>query len=112
MNKSIIVKTCFHGRHKYTNAPEEVSFLRIYHDHNFTIEAEIEVTDSDRELEFFIVKRNIDNFLNHFRGEDFEFSCEQLAEFILDYLKDKYGERKYSISVFEDGVNGGKVSNG
>ena len=45
MKSSIVVRTSFEGIHQYTNAPEEVDFLRHPHRHMFYVEAEIEVID-------------------------------------------------------------------
>lgn len=113
MKTSIIVKANFSGSHFWKNAPNEVAFLRQPHDHIFFVEAEIEIKELDRELEFFMVRRNIDNFLNNFRdygrGQSFEYSCEQLATFIIEYLKTKYGEREYIVTVSEDNFNAGRV---
>lgn len=111
--RTIIIKNNFFGFHQYKEAPEEVKFLREFHSHNFFIESEIEVIDGTRELEFFIVKHKIDNFLNNFRDNPFEFSCEMLAQFIGEYLISIYGKnRYYKIKVFEDNIDAGTWSNG
>jgi len=109
MRITIIVKTCFNAKHFWREAPEEVSFLRIAHDHTFFVEAEISGSGLNRQLEFFMVKRVIDKFLDSFRGGTFEYSCEYFAEAILEHLKLKYGERSYTVTVSEDGVNAGRV---
>ena len=49
--------------HFYPDAPEEVAFLREPHRHILQISAEIEVFTSDRELEFIIVKRELEKWL-------------------------------------------------
>jgi len=109
MKKSIIVKTCFNGKHRWKQAPKQVSFLKEYHDHIFFVEAEIEVFDSDRELEFFIVKREIDSFLLSIANTEFQMSCEMIAEEVCNVIKDKFGEdRKVIVSVYEDNNNGGR----
>lgn len=110
MKSSIVVRTNFEGIHQYTNAPEEVDFLRYPHRHIFYVEAEIEVKHDDRELEFVIVKRAINRFLF---GKPFtvQYSCEQMAKDIIGMLEEKFGERHITVGVYEDNENGGKVTN-
>lgn len=110
----IFVKTTFNAEHCWKNAPKEVSFLRKMHPHTFFVEVEIEVTDQNRELEFFIVKRKLDKFINNnLANTRSSRSCEQMAQLILDYLEIKYGEdRMYSVQVSEDNVNGAYVCQG
>lgn len=108
MKSSILVKTSFEGWHQYTNAPEEVEFLRHPHRHMFFVEAEIEVWDDDRELEFVIVKRMLNQYLytKPFSGEC---SCEQMSKQIINYLIQKLGDRNMCVTVLEDNENGGRV---
>jgi len=109
-SKSIIVKTTFNAKHFWKDAPEEVSFLRIPHDHIFFIEAEIEVKHDDRELEFFLVKRKLDDFIDlAFNNKTFELSCEQIADKLIGIILHHYGERKITVTVYEDNNNGGRV---
>lgn len=112
MNKTfIIVRTQFEGIHYYVNALEEVMFLRCPHRHIFHVEAEIEVFHNDRELEFIIVKRDLEKYLKEL---DVSYhSCEQIAELIQTYLKNRWPtpenikrERLVSVKVFEDNENG------
>ena len=112
MNKTfIIVRTQFEGIHYYVNALEEVMFLRCPHRHIFYVEAEIEVFHNDRELEFIIVKRDLEKYLKEL---DVSYhSCEQIAELIQTYLKNRWPtpenikrERLVSVKVFEDNENG------
>lgn len=109
MKRSIIVRTSFEGMHQYKDAPEEVKFLRDLHRHIFYIEAEMEVSHNDRELEFIMVKRGIEKFIK----DDILFSdgvsCEQMAEAIIKYLIYRYGERQMIVGVYEDNENGGKI---
>lgn len=110
----IIVKTQFEYVHYYKNAPEAVSYLRHPHRHVFYVEAEIEVFDDDRELEFIIVKRDLNCYLNSFIvGPD---SCEMLAKAIQQYLKKRWPapkslnrDRIVNVKVFEDNENGAYI---
>lgn len=108
MRNSIIVKTSFEGLHQYVNAPDEVAFLRNLHRHIFHVEAEIEVFDEDRELEFVIVKRALNRYL-YSRPFGSTYSCEQMARQIINHLIEKFGKRKMCVTVLEDNENGGRV---
>ena len=112
MKTYIVVKNQFEGIHRYKDAPEQVLFLRGYHRHIFNVKTKIEVFHDDRELEFIIVKRAIDNFLKskteNTEGEYWfmeNLSCEQVARQIYDFLIKQYGERKIIIEISEDGEN-------
>lgn len=109
----VIVKTQFEGIHYYAGAPEEVAFLRTPHRHIFYVEVEMEVMHNDRELEFILVKRDLEK---QFNGNCDHKSCEMLAKEIQTYLKNKYPicggyvfERKINVKVLEDNENGGFV---
>ena len=108
MNSSIVVRTLFEGIHKYADAPNEVGFLREPHRHIFHVEAEIEVKHDDRELEFIMVKRELNKYL-YSKPFGIRHSCEQMAKDIIAFLTEKYGKRKMSVLVLEDNENGGKV---
>ena len=108
MKNSILVKTNFEGLHQYVGAPNEVAFLRDLHRHTFCVEAEIEVFDDDRELEFIMVKRALNKFL-YTKPFDSTASCEQMATQIIKFLEGKYGNRHMCVTVLEDGENGGRV---
>lgn len=117
IKRSIIVRTRFEGMHAYKNAPDEVAFLRNMHRHMFHVELISEVFHDDRELEFFIVKKQLDEFIGaRFPyGEDAG-SCEQIAEAIMihfaELLYDEtLGSRFIACKVCEDGENCAIVSN-
>lgn len=114
MNKFIVVKTQYEGIHKYEDAPDQVKFLRDYHRHIFNVEAKIEVFHNDRDLEFIMIKRAINIYFDCFENEYDVYemgnqSCEMIAENLLKFLRTKYGERKITVSVFEDNENGAVV---
>lgn len=102
------------GFHKWENAPEEVAFLRNTHRHMFHIYATIEVKHDDRELEFILVKRRIEEFIKSI-GLDSQnavhvYSCEQIARLILAMLQRNYGISRYmKVEVYEDNENGGII---
>lgn len=110
--KFIKVKTQFESFHKYENAPEEVSFLRNRHRHIFGLTAKIEVTESNRELEYFMVLKDVKVLIKKYLKETKETeSCEMIAEFFLDYLESKYKNRKIEVEVSEDEENSSIVNN-
>ena len=106
--QTIIVQTSFEGCHRFANAPAEVAFLRQPHRHIFHVKVEMEVFHDDRELEFILVKRAIEDFVSSY-DYDVNSSCEQLATSISNFLLGVYGDRKVICQVLEDGENGGCV---
>lgn len=111
MNTFIKVRTEFEGFHCYPEAgsiDHRISFLESVHRHIFKVEAKISVTHLDRELEFFLVKWSIKDFIKS--GDMNRKSCEMIAIEILNMLKEKYGShRYYEVSVSEDGESDGIV---
>lgn len=106
---SIVVQLQREGIHCYPDAPEEVAFLRSPHRHMFHICVELQVHHDDRELEFIIVKRDLEKWLD-LNSLDYK-SCEMITKDILDYLHGRWGisNRITCVSVFEDGENGGRT---
>lgn len=95
--------------HQYVDAPTEVHFLSYPHRHMLHITVQIEVFDDDRELEFIMVKRELDDFLKSLRlNAVSNRSCEMIAHLILTFVKAEYCEigRDIKITVSEDGENG------
>jgi len=108
--KYIKVSTAFIGYHRWKEAPKEVSFLANWHRHLFKVYCTIEVTQG-REVEFFIAQRKIKNYIDEcFNEKQFELSCEEIAENVVQFLKDCLGvSRKYIVEISEDGENAGIV---
>ena len=113
MTKTYIkVRTEFEGFHFYPNAGSidpRIKFLENEHRHMFKVEVKISVTHLDRELEFFLVKWALQDFIKA-GGQDHK-SCEMIATDILqNHLIPKYGDnRYYEIVVSEDGESDGIV---
>jgi hypothetical protein len=112
MTKSIIVRYQAPGKHRWPDAPNPVGFLQFMHRHMFHIEAQISVTDNNRELEFFMVQDELADIVRDFFDcQQSSFSCEDMCEYIVEKLQRRYGEdRWYTVRVFEDGENGSEVS--
>lgn len=119
----IYVQTQFEGIHCYPEAPKGVEFLKNPHRHIFYVSIEMEVTHADRELEFILVKRDLDTYIER-SSELGGKSCETIARDIQDYLKNRYPidrtefferqvplrhNRKVNVMVKEDNENGGFV---
>jgi len=114
MNKKsyIRVRTEFEGYHYYPGAgeiDERIRFLENEHRHQFKVEVKISVTHTDRELEFFLVKWALQDFIGS--GNQNHKSCEMIAEDILEnHLVPLYGNsRYYEITVSEDGESDGII---
>lgn len=110
-NMFIKVRTEFEGFHYYPNAGEidpRIKFLEHEHRHMFKVEVKISVTHDSRELEFFLVKWALQEFIK--AGNQNHKSCEMIATDILqNHLLPSYGERYYEIVVSEDGESDGIV---
>jgi hypothetical protein len=109
----IKVRTEFEGFHFYPGASKidkRIAFLEKEHRHMFKVEVKISVTHTDRELEFFLVKWALNEFIKG--GNQNHKSCEMICFDILDnHLIPKYGSnRKYEVVVSEDGESDGIVS--
>lgn len=108
----IKVRTEFEGFHFYPNAgtiDPRIQFLENEHRHMFKVEVKISVDHLDRELEFFLVKWALQDFIKS--GNQNHKSCEMMATDILQqHLIPNYGDQRYyEITVSEDGESDGIV---
>ena len=108
----ITIRTQFKGIHNWPGCPhEEVRFLRDPHRHIFHVTVSIEVAGDDREVEFFILQREIDEILTRsFEQKDGMLilgarSCEMIADEIYSRIAERYPARQVRISVSEDNEN-------
>ncbi len=111
MRKSIWITTQFIGFHRWPDAPKEVSFLAAPHRHVFKVKASFSVSHSNRQLEFFTVQMAVNAII--FRDllpalqTDPSKSCEMMAEFLMERLRQEFV--CLSVEVSEDGENGAVV---
>jgi hypothetical protein len=114
----IEVSTDFRGFHAWSEAPEPVEFLKNQHRHTFEVDVEIQVDHDDRELEFFMFQRELDDIIEERLGENQNehgelelggMSCEMIADEIARGVMREYEDREFAISVSEDGEVGAKV---
>jgi hypothetical protein len=109
-SSKIFIKTTFEGIHAYPAAPEGVEFLAHPHRHIFHVEIKVDVFHHDREIEFILFKREIENYIVvNLRSLQYK-SCEMIAEMFLNYVICKYKKRSCSVIVSEDNENGAEVS--
>ena len=117
MRTGIFITTSFVAFHAWPDAPDEVDFLRDTHRHVFHVRLEFVVSHDDRDLEFFMVKRKVTDYIAHtFSGCDLgPMSCEMLARELCDEFHaaavevSEDGENGAWVEVSEDGENGAWV---
>ncbi len=112
LSRFIFVTTKKEGFHKYPDAPEGVEFLKFRHRHLFGVKVQLEVFHNERELEFILVKRDLEKYLDKRLSEDENNSCESIAESVYNYMKTRYDndKRLVEVTIDEDGENGGIIS--
>ena len=98
------------GIHKYPAALtdpklKDVEFLGYPHRHMFHFRVRVSVTHNDRDIEFILFKRELENLYQGTLNIDFQ-SCEMLAEDLTRYITLHYPGREVEVGVSEDGENG------
>lgn len=99
------------GVHKYPAAASDpklaaVSFLANEHRHMFHFRVDLEVFHDDREVEFILLKRELEGLYNTGTLQLNNMSCEMIARELLAYINQYYPNRDCVISVSEDNENG------
>jgi len=84
----------------------EVSFLGHPHRHMFHFEVEMQVFHDDRDVEFILLKRELEGLYDQGTLQLDYKSCEMLCDDLSDYILDKYSGRNLRISISEDNENG------
>lgn len=108
MTRFVYCSTMFEGFHKWSKAPEGVSYLRNIHRHMFHVKVFVKVLHNDRAVEFITLKHYVDAIIKLRQPLNIEISCEQIAEDIYQGLKE-IAILASSISVSEDGENGAMI---
>ena len=99
------------GIHKYPAALTDpnladVSFLGYPHHHKFCFVVTIDVYHDDRDIEFILFKRWLEELYDESILElDFK-SCEMISDDLAEMIEAKYPGRNFIISVSEDNENG------
>ena len=114
MDRQIYIQTQFTGYHRWDDAPDCVMFLRNAHRHIFHVKVTVPVAHNDRDIEFFMMKRMVDNFILRQiienANEDGNMgSCEMMAEKIAMFISEHY-KRTVEVEVNEDNENGAVVN--
>lgn len=113
MKTNVIVNLQLDGMHNWPDAKKvfpEVGFLSDIHRHVFHVTLKKTVHHDDRDIEFVMFKRDVQEYLrNKYYRRDYRshffgaMSCEMIAKELLEYFDCVY------VSVFEDGENGAEV---
>ncbi|OGS40589.1 MAG: hypothetical protein A3K77_07575 [Euryarchaeota archaeon RBG_13_31_8] len=98
----------FYFKHKYKDAPKQVSFLRQKHPHDFDCLITIETFHNERELEFYMVREYLNSQINTIKRNIKETaSCECISDVLEQLLRKKYGKKRaIIIRVKEDNKYG------
>ena len=105
-NRNIYVKFTKEGIHCYPDAPEDVEFLKNPHRHIFHFRVNIQVSHNDRDIEFILFKRELEDLYSSAILEVDYKSCEMMAEDLIEYISKMYPGRKIEVEISEDGENG------
>tara|TARA_R110000751_G_scaffold223906_1_gene326000 strand:- start:641 stop:1015 length:375 start_codon:yes stop_codon:yes gene_type:complete len=100
--------TRFNAIHHWPDAPAECGWLAYPHHHEFQVRAEVVVADEDRDVEFLLLARLIDERIEPKVGEEtLTWSCEHYAIWIADVLADE-GFDVFEVQVSEEGLHGAR----
>lgn len=123
LEKQIMIRTSFRGTHNWPEASkyagDQVQFLEDRHRHTFHVNAELTVSDSDREVEFFVFQSQVDMAIEALYKKEYDSlvydlgrrSCETIAEQIISRLRSTNGHRHtIRVEVWEDNEVGGRVT--
>jgi hypothetical protein len=103
------------GLHAYPAAATDpklkaVRFLANEHRHMFHFRVELEVFHDDRDVEFILLKRELEALYDGGAMQMNHKSCEMLARELAAYVMKKYPNREVAIEVSEDGENGCRLT--
>lgn len=93
----------------YEEKLKDVSFLSSPHAHFFHFIVRISVSHNEREIEFIQLYKYCESLYSQQVLQADNASCETLAQQLLEKLVEKYGDRQYKVSVYEDNINGAIV---
>jgi hypothetical protein len=74
---------------------------------HFTVK--LEVVHNDRDVEFILFKRELENIFEDGTLELDYKSCEMMAEELIGYISRQYPNRNITVNVSEDGENGAEL---
>jgi hypothetical protein len=89
---------------------QSVSFLGYPHRHIFHFRVELEIFHDDRDVEFIMFKRELEQYVDGMMGFLNNKSCEMIAnDLYYHYIKVKYPNRICVVEVSEDNENGCRI---
>ena len=113
MKTNVVVKLQVEGLHNWPDAKNvfpEVAFLSDLHRHMFHITCKKRVNHDDRDVEFIMFKRDVEDYLHQLYCEIESrcmvvdaMSCEMIARTLYEHFDLEY------CSVFEDDENGAEI---
>ena len=113
MKTNVIVKLQVEGLHHWPDAAKvfpEVGFLADIHRHIFHITCKKKVNHDDRDVEFIMFKRDVEDYLHQLYWDNESrcmlfgpMSCEMIARTLYEHFDLEY------CSVFEDNENGAEI---
>ena len=89
---------------------KDVSFLAQPHRHIFHFYVTVSVIHNDRDIEFILLKRELEALYQTGTMQCDSKSCEMLAEDLIHYLATAYPNRTIEVGVYEDDENGAILS--
>jgi len=104
----VFAQTRFEALHSWDNAEPPVEYLKHPHRHEFHVKAEVEVSHTDRDIEFIYLKHRLNQIAESLEVQDL--SCEQYAMRICQQLVNDNPNRNVEVTVSEDGENGAIVN--
>lgn len=108
IGRSITVRWTREGWHCWPEADGVRDYLSSRHRHLFYYELTVTVGHNDREIEFHDLLEYARE--SSFGGELGRRSCEDLAEVVLKAVRDKYPDRTYYCTVWEDNEVGATIT--
>ena len=113
MRTNVVASLAVDGLHNWPDAKNvfpEVAFLSDLHRHMFHITCKKRVNHDDRNVEFIMLKRDVEDYLHQLYWDNesrclvFDaMSCEMIARTLYEHFDLEY------CSVFEDNENGAEV---
>lgn len=109
MKKQVICKITIEGFHNYPQPPKQVSFLSDIHRHQFEITFAYDVKHLNRDVEIFIQRDEVQDYLYEAYGNPCQFgamSCEHIANEILEFIEPDGG---VWVEVWEEKTGGARI---
>lgn len=97
------------GWHCWPQAPPRRAYLRNDHRHLFKFKVELLVNHADRDIEIHDLKETCEAWAARYYAKTTTDSCEQMAWWLLNFLRGGYQPLSGRVECWEDGECGGAV---